>query len=187
MKTTKAKLSTLNVWEDNPRSIDEYKYEALKTSITEAPWMQKYKPLIVDKNNRIVCGNMRFRAMLDLGYKECYVKKVDYPEAILMQIAIKDNISYGDWDWDVIEKEFNMDFVDKWLGRESFDYSALDYDDLNDEVSNLQGGVKKAIQIPILAEHYDDAKELEKKCREANIYIGGEFLADLQELANEKN
>ena len=187
MKTSKAKLEVLKVWEENPRTIDEYKFESLKTSITDAPWMQKYKPLIVDKNNRIICGNMRYRAMVDLGYKECYVKKVSYPEEILMQIAITDNVSYGDWDWDAIEKDFNMDFVDKWLGRESFDYSALDYEDLNEEVSNLQGGVKKAIQIPILAEHYDDAKELEKKCREVNIYIGGEFLADLQELADEKS
>lgn len=187
MKTIKIGLDKLNVWEENPRTIDEYKFNILKESITEAPWMQKYKPLIIDKNNRIICGNMRYRAMQDLGYKECYIKKVDWPEDKLMELAIKDNMSYGDWDWDVIEKEFNMDFVDKWLGRETFDYSALDYEDLESEVSNMQGGVKKAIQIPILAEHYDDAKELEKKCREANIYIGGAFLEDILNIANEKS
>ena len=186
MKTTKQKLTTLKPWEDNPRTIDEYKFNALKKSITEASWMQKYKPLIIDKNNRIICGDMRFRAMADLGYDECFVKKIDYSEEILMQIAIKDNLSYGDWDWDAIEREFNMEYVDKWLGREMFDYSALDYDDLNDQVADLQGGVKKAIQIPIIMEHYDGAKELEKKCRDSNIYIGGAFLSDLQDLADEK-
>jgi len=107
---------------------------------------------------------------------------VDLPEERAKELMVKDNLSYGDWDMDSLEFGWDMEMVEKWLGKENVDYSALDdYEDVLAGVDDLYNGVKKAIQIEVGAK-YEEAKELEKQCREAGIYIGGEFIQYLQDV-----
>ena len=179
MEIKKVKISSLKPHEDNPRTIDEFKFDYLKESITDFPQMLEMRPIVVNKKGEILCGNMRYLACKELGYKEIPVKEVELTQAQEKELMIKDNLSYGDWDWDAIEFNWDMDSVDRWLGRDSIDYSALDYEDVGDALAGLHNGVKKAIQIKIISEHYTTAKDLEKECRDQGIYIGGAFLEEL--------
>lgn len=155
----------------NPRIIDTYKFQTLVTSIREFPSMLNVRPIVVDADNIILCGNMRYRACMELGWKEVPVMVVDLPEDKRRELIIKDNISYGEWDDDAIEQDWNADLFNKWIGKETFDYSTLDYADLSGDMDAMSNGVKKAIQIEFGA-RFIEAKELEKEARIRGLNIG---------------
>lgn len=181
MTTETIDISLIKQHEDNPRIIDTYKFNALLESLEDFPQMLEVRPIVIDQDNKIIAGNMRYLACLELGYDKVPIKKVNLTPEQTKELMIKDNLSYGDWDYSVLEKEWNMDLFDKWLGNQSIDYSLLDeYDDLDDKVNQLYEGVKKAIQIVFNDDNYETGKELESKCRAKNIYIGGLFLEELR-------
>jgi len=168
--------------EHNPRTISARKFEYLKQSLRDFPEMLKIRPIIVDMSNRILCGNMRFQACRDIGLETIYVNRIELSEERAKELIIKDNLSYGDWDMDSLEFGWDMLMVEQWLGKESIDYTAMDdYDDVLAGVEEFYQGVKKAIQIEV-GSKYEEAKGLEKQCREADIYIGGEFIQYLQDV-----
>jgi len=186
METKLVNVSDLAPYEENPRTIDVFKFDALKESILEFEDMLRLRPIIIDKQNRVLCGNMRFKACAELGIKKIPAVVIgDLSEEQIKELVIKDNLSYGEWDWDMLDFSWDMDLVDKWLGRPDLDYSSLNYEELENEVANMQNGVKKAIQIKVLSEHYEEAKELEKQCREQNIYIGGLLLEEMLVIKSE--
>lgn len=188
MEVQIVKISELRAHEANPRTITTRKFEFLKQSIQEFPDMLAIRPIIVDVQNRILCGNMRFRACLDLGMTEIPVKKIEISEERAKELMVKDNLSYGDWDWDALDFNWDISKVEQWLGKEHVDYSAIDdYQDVLAEVEEFYNGVKKAIQIEV-GEKYDEAKDLERKCREIGVYIGGAFISFAEQLLqNETN
>lgn len=90
------KLSTLRLWDKNPRSIGKKEYEALKNKIKR--WGQ-FKPVIITKDGEVIGGNMRLRAYQDLGIEDVWVSVVDpKTEAEKLEISIADNESSGRWD-----------------------------------------------------------------------------------------
>jgi len=164
----------------NPRFIRDDKFEHLKKSIEEDPEMIELRELIVvPHEDKYVCiaGNMRLRALRELGYKEAPCKVIDYDDKKLRAIATKDNIPYGEWDWDLVANEWNTDELNSW-GMEIWepekdvDYSILDEEDVDDELSEMADGVKKAIQIEFEPDHYEEAYELVKFWRDQDAYVG---------------
>ena len=124
---------------------------------------------------------MRYLACKELGWDKVPVKKVNLSADKLKEIMIKDNLSYGDWDYKVLEEQFDMNLFDKWLGNQSVDYSLLDYyEDLESKVSDMYDGVRKAIQIVFNDDNFELGKSLEGECRKQNIYIGSLFLEELR-------
>ena len=98
----------------NPRFIKDKRFEALKKSIEEAPEMLSLRELIVYDNNGeyvIIGGNMRYRAMKDLGFREapCKVLSNDTPTEKLREYTIKDNIGFGEDDFDLLANEWNFE------------------------------------------------------------------------------
>jgi ParB-like chromosome segregation protein Spo0J len=167
---------------NNPRTISARKFEYLKQSLLDFPEMLKIRPIIVNLSNEILCGNMRYQACKEIGRETIFVTRVDLSEERAKELIVKDNLSYGDWDMDALEFGWDMASVEKWLGKESIDYTALDdYEDVLGNIEDFYNGVKKAIQIEV-GTNYETAKELERQCREADIYIGGEFIQYLQDL-----
>lgn len=182
METIKVFTSELNNSEYNPRVIDTFKYESLKKSITDMPDMLYIRPIIIDENFNILAGNMRFRACIDLGIDRVWVKQIsNLSEYQKRELMVKDNISYGDWDEQLLGEHFDTSLVNDWLGKEIIDYSALLYDDVSDDVSSLEGNVKKAIHIKINGD-FGKAQELEKRFKERKIYIGGLLIDKLKEV-----
>lgn len=95
----------------NPRLIRDGKFEILKKSITDDPEMTALRELLVieyGKKYVIIGGNMRFRAMQDLGIKEapCKVIPADTDVEKLKAYSIKDNAGFGEWDWDDLANEW---------------------------------------------------------------------------------
>jgi hypothetical protein len=164
--------------ETNPRFIKDSKFKKLVKSIKEFPEMLEKRPIIVDEDFVILGGNMRYEACKSAGLFEIWIDQVEgWTEQQKRQFIIKDNVGFGEWDWDILAHDFNEDQLvdwglDVWQTDTDVDYSILDDDDFENELQDMQDGVKKAIQIPFELEHYDEAFELVKYWREKGGYVG---------------
>ena len=103
----------------NPRLIRDGKFEILKKSIQDDPEMTALRELLVVEHNGkyvIIGGNMRFRAMQDLGIKEapCKVIPADTDVEKLKAYTIKDNAGFGEWDWDDLANEWSDEPLSDW-------------------------------------------------------------------------
>lgn len=183
------KLSQLKPNSSNPRRISEAKLQKLKTSIESFEQMMEARPMIVNADMEILGGNMRYRALNALGYDEIpdnWVKQMDFTPEQEREFIIKDNVGFGEWDWDILANEWETQDLgdwglDVWQTEQDLDYSILDDDDgLDGELQQMTDGVKKAIQIEFEAEHYDEAFELVKFWRQQKLYIGGFLMEKLK-------
>ena len=100
---------------NNPRTITDEKLQKLKNSIREFPQMLELRPLILNKDNVVLGGNMRLRALQELGYTEVpFIRVEDLTEEQQEEFVIKDNLSYGQWDWDILEQTWEKDLLLDW-------------------------------------------------------------------------
>ena len=103
----------------NPRSIDVAKYKKLKASIEENPEMLSLREVLVYQHGDkyvIIGGNMRYRALKELGYKEAVCKVIPQGATAeqLRAIAIKDNNNFGEWDFEALANLWNVEELDRW-------------------------------------------------------------------------
>lgn len=103
----------------NPRVIRDEKFQKLVKSIQDDPEMLELRELIVvpyGKGFVVIAGNMRLRAMESLGYKEapCKVLDVDTPVEKLKAYTIKDNVGFGEHDWDQLANEWDAGELADW-------------------------------------------------------------------------
>lgn len=110
----------------NPRTIKDEAFKKLVQSIKDFPEMAEVREVVVNKQHVILGGNMRFKAMKEAGWKEIPVKVVDWPEAKQKEFIIKDNVSGGEWDWDIIANEWDEQLLDDW----GLDSPAIDFGDI---------------------------------------------------------
>jgi hypothetical protein len=120
----------------NPRILKDDKFEKLKKSIHEDPEMLELREIIAYDNNGklvVICGNMRLRAMQDLGIKEAPTKILppETPIEKLKAYVIKDNVSFGEHNWDTLANEWNVEELAEWgLDIPNFEIEAVDISDL---------------------------------------------------------
>tara|TARA_B100000287_G_C20641888_1_gene783770 strand:- start:894 stop:1619 length:726 start_codon:yes stop_codon:yes gene_type:complete len=108
------KIYKLRKHPKNPRIIKDAKYKKLLTSLKEFPEMMEQRPLIVNNDLEVLGGNMRLIAARESGLKEVWIDKVDWSEDKQKEFMIKDNSSYGEWDWDVLANEWEVDDLEQW-------------------------------------------------------------------------
>lgn len=112
------KLSEIKKNPNNPRIVKDDKFEKLKRSITEFPQMMELRPMVVDADGVILGGNMRFEAIRALGMKEVpdtWVKRADQlTEEQKQEFIIKDNVGFGEWDWDSLANEWDDLPLNDW-------------------------------------------------------------------------
>jgi ParB-like chromosome segregation protein Spo0J len=112
------KLSSLKLNPENPRVVRNENFKKLVESIRTFPKMLELRPIIVDENNIIVGGNQRYRALLDLNYKEIedtWVKKAtDFNDKELKEFLIRDNINAGEWDYEQLANEWDAIELQNW-------------------------------------------------------------------------
>jgi len=176
------KLTNVKPNPNNPRIIRDDKFAKLKQSIIDFPEMLEKRPLVcfTDTDGKLVVlgGNMRLKALSDIGAKEIPVILADdWTEEQKAQFLIKDNVGFGEWDWEQLANEWDAaqlaDWgLEVWQPEKQVDYSLLD-DELDGQLADMAGGVKKAIQIEFNPEDYDDAYALVKFWREQGAYVGG--------------
>ena len=103
----------------NPRLIKNSKYELLKRSLKEDPEMLQFRGLLVYKHQSkyiVIGGNMRYKAALELGYKElpCVIIPKGTSVEKLKAYTIKDNNNYGEWDFEMLTKAWDAGDLDSW-------------------------------------------------------------------------
>lgn len=132
------KLSELKPNPDNPRVIKDAKFKKLCESIKEFPKMFELRPIVIDENNVVLGGNMRLKALQYLGYKEIpdeWVKKADeLTEEQKKEFIIKDNVPFGEWDWDILSNTFEVSELDKWGVDLPFDL--MEEEDMDSKFDN---------------------------------------------------
>jgi hypothetical protein len=98
----------------NPRLIKDDKFHKLVQSLKDFPEMAKVRPIVVNTEMVILGGNMRFKAMKEAGWKEVPVEVVDWSEEKQKEFIIKDNVGFGEWEWDMLANEWEADDLEKW-------------------------------------------------------------------------
>ena len=186
-----SKIEYVPIWKvknnpNNPRLVKDDKFKKLVKSIQDFPEMLDKRPIIVNEDMIVLGGNMRLKACNEAGLKEIPIIVANWTEEQQRAFIIKDNLGYGEWDWDMIANEWESELLiewglDVWKGPAEVDYSILEgADELDDLISDMADGVKKAIQIEFEAEHYKEAFELVKFWRERKAYIGGMLMQYLK-------
>lgn len=152
----------------NPRVIKDDKFLKLKKSIEDFPDMLNKRPLVVftDKDSKYVVlgGNMRLKAAKELGLKELPIIIADeWTEEQKAEFLIKDNVGFGDWDWDILSKEWNVDSLDVWgLSVPIYNTSDIDLDTFFEEDNTVKEN-KFNIILEYNEEDYNLIQEALKK------------------------
>jgi len=99
----------------NPRLVNTAKFEKLKQSIQDFPQMLELRPIVINEHGVILGGNMRYKALVELGYTEVPVIVAEHiTKEQEAQFIIKDNIGFGDWDWDILANEWDSVELEDW-------------------------------------------------------------------------
>jgi hypothetical protein len=115
MEIKNVKLSEVKSNPNNPRIIKDDKFSKLVKSIKEFPKMLEIRPIVVNADMIVLGGNMRLKACKEAGLKEVPVIFAhDLTEEEQKQFIIKDNVGFGDWDWDMIANEWDVDQIQEW-------------------------------------------------------------------------
>lgn len=112
------KLSEIKTNSKNPRLIKDEKFKKLVKSIQDFPQMMELRPIIVDESNVVLGGNMRLKAIQELKMKDIpdnWVKKAsELTEDQKREFIVKDNVGFGEWDWDVLANEWDSEELEEW-------------------------------------------------------------------------
>jgi DNA modification methylase len=115
MQVSKVKISEVKNNPKNPRLIKDDKFRKLVKSIQEFPQMLELRPIVVDENNIVLGGNMRLKACKEAGLKEVYIVKAqNLTELQKDEFIVKDNVGFGEWDWDMLANEWDTEKLDEW-------------------------------------------------------------------------
>jgi hypothetical protein len=100
---------------NNPRIIKDDKFKKLVASIREFPKMLEIRPIVVNDDMIVLGGNMRLKAIKELGLTEAPVIKIsDLTDEQQRQFIIKDNAGFGEWVWNMLANEWDVEDLDKW-------------------------------------------------------------------------
>ena len=119
----------------NPRYIKEDKFEKLVKSIKDFPEMLKLRPIVVNKDMTVLGGNMRLKACVEAGLKEVYILKAEgLTKEQEDEFIVKDNLGFGEWDWDVLANEWDSVQLEEW-GLDGFPFEDIELDAVEDDYS----------------------------------------------------
>jgi hypothetical protein len=100
---------------NNPRLVKDDKFKKLVKSIQDFPEMLKIRPIVVNDDMIVLGGNMRLKACKEAGLKEVpVIKASSLTEEQQREFIIKDNVGFGEWDWDMIANERDQEQVTEW-------------------------------------------------------------------------
>ena len=186
-KIEKVSISSITENAANPRTINKHKFQKLVNSVREFPEMLSLRPIVVNKDNVILGGNMRYKACKELGLKEVYIIQAeDLNEKQAQEFIIKDNVGFGEWDWDILANAFdNVELkewgLDVWQPEEDIDYSVLEEVDLDDEIERLYDQTKKSVILEYPTEQYEqDVRPYMDKLKTIGVDMSDLFLSALK-------
>jgi len=143
------KISEIKSNPNNPRLIKDDKFKKLVKSIQEFPEMLKLRPIVVNNEMIVLGGNMRLKACIEAGLKEVYILKADdLTEEQQKEFIVKDNVGFGEWDWDVLANEWDTDDLENWGLSLPVFMDEPSYEDLIGEEKNKPASMKITFTSP---------------------------------------
>jgi DNA modification methylase len=111
----RAAIGTIIPNPTNPRIIKDDKFKKLVKSIQDFPQMLELRPIVVDSNMVVLGGNMRLKACIAAGLKEVPIIVADnLTDAQKSEFIIKDNVGFGEWDWDLLANQWDVEALEDW-------------------------------------------------------------------------
>jgi len=110
----KVKITEVIANPNNPRLIKDEKFKKLVKSIQDFPDMLNVRPIVVNKDMVVLGGNMRLKAIKEAGHTEVAVEIVDWNEQQQKEFIVKDNVGYGEWDWDDLANNWDAQELTEW-------------------------------------------------------------------------
>jgi DNA modification methylase len=154
----------------NPRIIKDVKFKKLVQSIKDFPEMLDLRPIVVDANMVVLGGNMRLKACKEAGLKEVPVLIADkLTDEQQKEFIIKDNVGFGEWDWDVLANEWEAQDLEDWGLELNFDNTSVleaeedDYEEPDDlKVDVVLGDLIEIGEHRLLCGDSTDSDQVEK-------------------------
>jgi DNA modification methylase len=129
------KISQVKSNPNNPRLIKNDKFKKLVKSVQDFPEMLELRPIVVDENMIVLGGNMRLKACIEAGLKEVWIEVADLTEQQKKEFTIKDNVGFGEWEWDMLANEWEQTELEDWgLDGFPFEDKTLEAEEDNFEV-----------------------------------------------------
>jgi ParB-like chromosome segregation protein Spo0J len=149
MTIIKTKISEIKLNPNNPRLIKDDKFKKLVQSIKDFPEMLDIRPIVVNSDMVILGGNMRFKACKEAGLKEVPIIIADnLTEEQQREFLIKDNTSGGEWDFEMLANEWDVEQLEEWgLDVPTFDLEPS-FDELIGEEKNKPATLKITFESP---------------------------------------
>jgi hypothetical protein len=148
------KINQLQPNENNPRLIKGEKFKKLVQSIKDFPEMLELRPIVIDEDNVILGGNMRYRACIEAGLKEVPVKIAKgLTEEQKQEFIVKDNVGFGEWDWAMLGNEWDNVKLGEW---------GLDVWQPDEDIKEILE-FDESVNFIVKCENIQELEELQKK------------------------
>ncbi len=149
---------------NNPRIIKDDKFKKLVKSIQDFPQMLELRPIVIDENNIVLGGNMRLKACIEAGLKDVPIKQAkELTEEQKKEFIVKDNVGYGEWDWDDLANNWNVEDLTEWgLDIPNFDIAE------EQEMKDLSDKLKSEFKIEIICKDEEEQEKTYNKLIEQN-------------------
>ena len=161
-------LNELKENSENPRFIRDDKFKKLVQSIKDFPKMMELRPIIIDNDNVILGGNMRFKALKELKYKEVpdmWIKQADtLTEDEKKRFIITDNVGFGEWDFDMLANNWDETELKEWgmdipVFDAGVDENSMNENDINlDEEFDPHGIMKDCQRVSFIFDGPEEAE-----------------------------
>jgi len=115
MKITQVDIKEVKTNPNNPRVLKDDKFKKLVASIKGFPKMLEIRPIVVNNDMIVLGGNMRLKACKEAGLKKVHIIKAeDLTDEQQREFIIKDNVGFGEWDWELLANEWDSQELNDW-------------------------------------------------------------------------
>ena len=144
---------------NNPRLIKDHKFKQLVKSIQDFPQMLELRPIVIDENNMVLGGNMRLKACIEAGLTDVPVIHANnLTEDKKKEFIVKDNVGYGEWDWDDLANNWDAQELTDW-GLDIPNFDTEGFSDKNKELSLDDVTDSMTITLKYTEDEYHIVKE----------------------------
>jgi len=164
MNPITVKISEVKSNPNNPRIIKDDKFQKLVKSIKEFPEMLNIRPIVVNSDMVVLGGNMRLKACKEAGLKEvAIIKAEDLTEEQQKQFIIKDNVGFGEWDWEDLANNWDAEQLTDW-GLDIPDFKHIE----SEEREDLSDKIRSEFRIEVICKDETEQEQTYNKLIEQN-------------------
>jgi ParB-like chromosome segregation protein Spo0J len=169
-------LVELHTNPNNPRVLRDESFKKLCASLKGFPEMMRLRPIIADANGMILGGNQRFEAAKELGWQEVpVIWASELTEAQKQEFIIRDNVQFGEWDWECLSNEWDADMLEEWglAGVFTMDAASADYPEIPGGERSTFATINFTFTLAQKEEIETKIEEMKKEMKLSGIEIDG--------------